>query len=116
MRSGIHPVLGAQEAPQKLRILTHMSSWRMSVSGGNIGETLVPAQVQEITMPTPDVMPVPIDVAGEGSASGLLLNPKDARAVYVFAHGAGAGMAHASMAALAKGLAERGIATLRYQF
>lgn len=67
-------------------------------------------------MPTPDATPVTIDVAGEGQVSGLLLKPKDARAIYVFAHGAGAGMAHASMAAIAKGLAERGIATLRYQF
>jgi predicted alpha/beta-hydrolase family hydrolase len=32
------------------------------------------------------------------------------------AHGAGAGMAHPFMAAMANGLAERGIATLRYQF
>ena len=35
---------------------------------------------------------------------------------YVLAHGAGAGMAHPFMAAIANGLAERGIATLRYQF
>ena len=42
--------------------------------------------------------------------------PPQARAVYVFAHGAGAGMAHASMATIAAGLGERGIATLRYQF
>jgi hypothetical protein len=34
----------------------------------------------------------------------------------VFAHGAGAGMAHPFMAAVAAGLAERKIATLRYQF
>jgi predicted alpha/beta-hydrolase family hydrolase len=38
------------------------------------------------------------------------------RACYVLAHGAGAGMAHPFMAAVARGLAERGIATLRYQF
>src|SRR5687768_8938110 len=42
--------------------------------------------------------------------------PDGARACYVLAHGAGAGMAHAFMAAVADGLAERGIATLRYQF
>ena len=35
---------------------------------------------------------------------------------YVLAHGAGAGMAHPFMAAIANGLAERSIATLRYQF
>ena len=38
------------------------------------------------------------------------------RACYVLAHGAGAGMTHPFMAAAADGLAERGIATLRYQF
>ena len=48
--------------------------------------------------------------------SGLWLAPPDARACLVLAHGAGAGMAHPSMAALAQGLAARGIATLRYQF
>jgi predicted alpha/beta-hydrolase family hydrolase len=37
-------------------------------------------------------------------------------ACYVFAHGAGAGMRHPFMAAVAKGLAERGISTLRYEF
>jgi predicted alpha/beta-hydrolase family hydrolase len=34
----------------------------------------------------------------------------------VLAHGAGAGMTHKAMTATAHGLAERGIATLRYQF
>jgi predicted alpha/beta-hydrolase family hydrolase len=48
--------------------------------------------------------------------SGLLQVPPDARACYVLAHGAGAGMTHPFMAAIADGLAERGIATLRYQF
>src|SRR5207247_7375327 len=42
--------------------------------------------------------------------------PPEARACYVLAHGAGAGMAHPFMAAIANGLSERGIATLRYQF
>jgi uncharacterized protein len=50
------------------------------------------------------------------TVSGLLLAPRSARACLVFAHGAGAGMAHSFMAAAATGLAERGIATLRYQF
>ena len=50
------------------------------------------------------------------SVSALLRVPADAWAGYVFAHGAGAGMAHAFMADFANGLAERGIATLRYQF
>jgi predicted alpha/beta-hydrolase family hydrolase len=45
-----------------------------------------------------------------------LTHPQDARACYVFAHGAGAGMTHAFMEQAAAGLAVRGIATLRYQF
>ena len=60
--------------------------------------------------------PVTIAIEGAQSVSGLLVAPTDARACYVFAHGAGAGMNHAFMAAMASGLAERGIATLRYQF
>jgi predicted alpha/beta-hydrolase family hydrolase len=48
--------------------------------------------------------------------SGLRLAPERPRAAYVLAHGAGAGMAHRFMAAVASGLAERGIASLRYQF
>ena len=48
--------------------------------------------------------------------SGLWRAPADMRALYVLAHGAGAGMAHRSMSAIAEGMAERGIGTLRYQF
>jgi uncharacterized protein len=59
---------------------------------------------------------IEIVVNAAQSVSGLLLDPPSARACYVFAHGAGAGMAHPFMAAVATGLAERGIATLRYQF
>jgi predicted alpha/beta-hydrolase family hydrolase len=50
------------------------------------------------------------------SVSALLTLPPQARACFVFAHGAGAGMTHAFMAAVAEGLAERDVATLRYQF
>jgi predicted alpha/beta-hydrolase family hydrolase len=50
------------------------------------------------------------------SVSGLWLAPPDARACLVLAHGAGAGMAHKSMVAIADGLARRDIATLRFQF
>jgi predicted alpha/beta-hydrolase family hydrolase len=53
---------------------------------------------------------------GEGSVSGLLVNPPKASALYVLAHGAGAGMAHPFLAQIATLFAERGIATLRYQF
>jgi hypothetical protein len=50
------------------------------------------------------------------SVSALLLQPGNARACFVFAHGAGAGMSHPFMETVATGLCERGIATLRYQF
>src|ERR1044071_9287151 len=50
------------------------------------------------------------------SVSALLLRPADARACFVLAHGAGAGMSHSFMEAVAAGLADRGVATLRYQF
>src|SRR5881296_1408291 len=51
-----------------------------------------------------------------GDVSGLLLRPAGARLLYVLAHGAGAGMRHPFLEAVAQRLAERGIATLRYQF
>ena len=62
--------------------------------------------------PTPLTIPLP----GGGVISGLLEVPPAKAACYVFAHGAGAGMNHAFMNAVARGLAERGIATLRFQF
>jgi predicted alpha/beta-hydrolase family hydrolase len=60
----------------------------------------------------------PIAIAGDDGirVSGLLQAPPRARACYVLAHGAGAGMTHPFMAAVAAGLALRGVATLRYQF
>jgi predicted alpha/beta-hydrolase family hydrolase len=57
-----------------------------------------------------------IEISPGEAVSGLLVQPPQPRACYVFAHGAGAGMTHASMEAIAAGLAERGIASLRYQF
>jgi uncharacterized protein len=60
--------------------------------------------------------PVSINVGDGRRVSGLLIAPKTPLACYVFAHGAGAGMRHPFMTAVATGLAERGIATLRYQF
>src|SRR5690242_1850484 len=53
---------------------------------------------------------------GNDSVSALLLRPEGAKALYLFAHGAGAGMSHKAMESSAQGLADRGIATLRYQF
>jgi uncharacterized protein len=60
--------------------------------------------------------PLKIAVDNAASVSGLLTRPPHARACYVFAHGAGAGMTHSFMEKVAAGLGERGIATLRYQF
>jgi hypothetical protein len=65
---------------------------------------------------TSGLQPVTISVDGKQRVSGLLLAPPNARACYVLAHGAGAGMGHPFMASVAEGLAERGVATLRYQF
>ncbi len=67
-------------------------------------------------MPVTDAKPVTIAVDDATRVSGLLQAPTNARACYVLAHGAGAGMNHAFMAAVAAELAEHGIATLRYQF
>ena len=57
-----------------------------------------------------------IDVGDAGTVSALWLAPAKPVACYVFAHGAGAGMTHASMARFAAGLATREVATLRFQF
>ncbi len=59
---------------------------------------------------------ITVQLDGDATVSGLWLAPANAKAAYVFAHGAGAGMAHKSMTAIAEGLAERGMATLRYNF
>lgn len=62
-------------------------------------------------------MTQPIRIAlAEGDVGGLWQAPESAFAVLVLAHGAGAGMAHRGMAAIADGLAARGVATLRYNF
>src|SRR5664279_5143852 len=57
-----------------------------------------------------------IEIANATAVSALLIRPTRARACLVFAHGAGAGMTHPFMEAVATGLCERGVATLRYQF
>jgi predicted alpha/beta-hydrolase family hydrolase len=65
---------------------------------------------------TMSTQPVTIAFGEKHRVSGLLDLPPAAVALYVLAHGAGAGMAHPFMAAVAEKLAERRIATLRYQF
>jgi len=57
-----------------------------------------------------------IAIGHAASVSAILTSPSQARACFVFAHGAGAGMTHSFMEKVATGLGERGIATLRYQF
>ena len=51
-----------------------------------------------------------------GAVSALLLRPASARALLVLGHGAGAGMRHPFMQAVAEQLATQKIATFRYQF
>src|ERR1700741_4846628 len=57
-----------------------------------------------------------IPLADGFSVSALLLRPETPRYLLVLAHGAGAGMRHPSMSALATELARVGVATFRYQF
>ena len=59
---------------------------------------------------------VRIEIGPNEAVSGLVMRPPQARACYVFAHGAGAGMTHASLETVAADLGARSIATLRYQF
>ena len=67
-------------------------------------------------MLAPSTDPFTIRVSETETVSALLCRPEHCRACLVFAHGAGAGMSHAFMATVSVGLAERAIATLRYQF
>ena len=62
------------------------------------------------------LQPVTITINDTQRVSALLIAPSKARACYVVGHGAGAGMEHPFMVTVAEGLAERGVATLRYQF
>ena len=54
--------------------------------------------------------------ASSGEVTALLVRPRDARAMLVFAHGAGANMRHAFMEAVASRLGDAGVATFRYNF
>src|SRR5258705_11955392 len=56
-----------------------------------------------------------IEIGNAASVSGLLTQPPKARACFVFAHGAGAGMTHPFMAAIAEGLGEPAAPTFRYK-
>jgi predicted alpha/beta-hydrolase family hydrolase len=70
----------------------------------------------ELPLQSSTAQAVTIDVDSADRVSGLLLMPPRARACYVLAHGAGAGMAHPFMEAVATELGKRHVATLRYQF
>jgi predicted alpha/beta-hydrolase family hydrolase len=52
----------------------------------------------------------------DGEVGALLERPRAADCLLALAHGAGAGMRHSFLEALCERLAERGVATLRYQF
>ena len=62
------------------------------------------------------VTPLHVRLPTGASVSAVLLEPAEVSSVYVFGHGAGAGMDHPFMAKLAAALGDRNIATLRYQF
>lgn len=64
-------------------------------------------KVQKISIPVSDSI---------GQVSGEFMGQERADFLYVFAHGAGAGMNHPFMLRLSAALAERRVATLRYQF
>jgi uncharacterized protein len=67
-------------------------------------------------MALPAAQSLKVSVETTTSVSALFILPAEARACYVFAPGAGAGIRHSFMEAVATGLAARGVATLRYQF
>lgn len=73
-------------------------------------------QLGESEMKSVSPQELEIEVERADAVSALLLQPPAARACFVFAHGAGAGMTHAFMEQVAAGLCDRGIATLRFQF
>ncbi|MET4255282.1 putative alpha/beta-hydrolase family hydrolase [Bradyrhizobium sp. S3.12.5] len=57
-----------------------------------------------------------LDIERIGTVSATLMQPANARACYVLAHGAGADMRYSFMEKVAAGLADRGIATFRFNF
>lgn len=67
-------------------------------------------------MAVPSARALRLAVADGLEVAALLELPHGARACYVLAHGAGAGMAHPFMRTLAAELSAVGMATLRYQF
>ena len=62
---------------------------------------------QQVTFPASE---------NRSEVSGLLLRPANAHSLLVLGHGAGGGMNHPFLVALARRLADGGMATFRYQF
>ena len=90
------------------------AGWRRVIARPAVPLRAGTLYVVRMTRPEPHELTVPLR---DGSAvSALLLVPAAARAGYVLAHGAGAGMSHPFMTDTAEQLADRGIATFRYQF
>jgi predicted alpha/beta-hydrolase family hydrolase len=67
-------------------------------------------------MTSPRAQPSTIAVDDTHRVSALTLIPPSARACFVLAHGAGAGMTHPFMETMAEGLGKVGVATVRFQF
>src|SRR3954470_16230094 len=63
-----------------------------------------------------ETKPITIEVDATTRVSGLFTQSEKSTSLYVFAPSAGAGITHSFMEEVAAGLAERGVATLRYQF
>ncbi len=97
-------------------LLERISKGSISFAEPYSFRTLKPMPSRKNEMSSDKAETLTLTVADAQHVSALLQVPTDARACYVLAHSAGAGMAHPFMAAIADGLAERGIATLRYQF
>jgi len=64
-----------------------------------------------------NIQPISLQVSETiGTVSAEYILPETSKCMLTLAHGAGAGMNHAFMVALAHALAQRGIATLRFNF
>ncbi|WP_084788675.1 alpha/beta family hydrolase [Bradyrhizobium sp. Cp5.3] len=73
-------------------------------------------KTQTVKTQTVKTQELKLDIERIGTVSAILMRPDNARACYVLAHGAGADMRHAFMDKVAAGLADRGIASLRFNF
>lgn len=63
------------------------------------------------------IQPIKLDVSATiGKVSAEYMAPQNAKCIFTLAHGAGAGMNHSFMVALANALAELDISTLRFNF